>query len=107
MSNKYYEIHSSGVNGKVDSDTLCVETNVGKLNISSGNLCLKDSIGTLAAESYVMSNSSGSVFSQEKDINIYISSTANAFYHDKLVDGRFMYYLNFFYFKKKNLFYNK
>ncbi|KAG4095488.1 hypothetical protein H8356DRAFT_996875 [Neocallimastix lanati (nom. inval.)] len=88
MSNKYYEIHSSGVNGKVESVTSCIETDVGKLDISSGNLCLKDSnsIGTLAAESYVMSNSSGSVFSQEKDINIYISSTANAFYHDKFVD---------------------
>jgi len=100
MSNKYYEIHSSGVNGKVDNDTSCAETNIGKLNTSSGNLCLKDSnsIGTLTAESYVMSNGSGSVFSNEQDINIYISSTTNAFYHDKFVDGRFIHYLKHFFF---------
>jgi len=66
------------------------------LNTSSGDLCLKDSnsIGTLnSTGSYIMYNGvNGSLFSNIPDINIYITSTSNAFYHNKFVDGKLNFY---------------
>jgi len=43
--------------------------------------------------SYIMYNNNGSVFSEITDINIYITSTSNAFYHNKFVDGKLNFYI--------------
>jgi len=107
-SNEYYEIHSNHHNSKVAIEPSCGDSYVGKLITPDQNLCLtSNSLGTLTnSESYVMFNGNGSVFSQEQYINIYISSSTNAFYHDKFVDGRFIYYLKSFnFFFKKNYYY--
>jgi len=107
-SNKYYEIHSNHKNSKVVIEPTCGDSYVGKLVTPDQKLCLNsNSLGTLTnSDSYIISNGSGSVFSQERDINIYISSTDNAFYHDKFVDGRSIYYLkSLYFFYKKNYYY--
>ncbi|ORX99826.1 hypothetical protein LY90DRAFT_641698 [Neocallimastix californiae] len=94
-STKYYTIDANGLEKNtefISNISSCKQTDVGKLD-TLGNLCIKDEssmntyTGSLSPSgSYIMYNNNGSVFSEITDINIYITSTSNAFYHNKFVD---------------------
>ncbi|ORX96949.1 hypothetical protein LY90DRAFT_643126 [Neocallimastix californiae] len=94
-SSKYYTIDANGLEKNtefISNISSCDQTDIGKLD-TSGNLCIKDEnslntyTGSLSpSESYIVYNNNRSVFSDLTDINIYITSTSNAFYHDKFVD---------------------
>jgi len=101
-SSKYYTIDANGLEKNtefISNISSCDQTDIGKLD-TSGNLCIKDEnslntyTGSLSpSESYIVYNNNRSVFSDLTDINIYITSTSNAFYHDKFVDGNLIFYI--------------